>query len=168
MVDLSELEKTAEKLAGQLEALAQLEEEVVGREATALQGVLVVLRPLLPHLAQDLDCGESSGIVLADHTERVANGPHPYEDAAGEFRGRLLVLDAAGRFLEFEAGGEWSAPPLEPKEARTFTLTGEWDVADMLRQYRLQEVLASLSQAVSRTGRELAEKEEELRERLGR
>ncbi len=164
-MDLTELEKTAKKLAGQLEALAALEEEVVGREVAALQGVLDVLKPLLPHLAQSLDCGEASGIVLADGTERIASGPHPYEDAAGEFRGRLLMLDAEGRFLEFEAGGEWSAPPLEPKEAMTLTLLGEWDASNVLRQYRLQEVLAALSQAVVRMGRELAMKEEELRER---
>ncbi len=164
-MDLTELEKTAEKLAGQLEALAQLEEEVIGREAAALQGVLIVLKPLLPHLVQNLDCGEASGIVLVDRTEKVANGPRPYQDAAGEFRGRLLMLDAEGRLLEFEAGGEWSAPPLEPKEDRTLALLGEWDASDVLRQYRLQEVLAALGQAVARAGRELAAKEEALRER---
>ncbi len=167
-MDLTELEKTAEKLAGQLEALAALEEEVVGREATALQGVLDVLKPLLPHLAQDLDCGGAQGIVLADGTERIASGPHPYEDAAGTFRGRLLMLDAEGRFLEFEASGEWSAPPLEPKEERMLTLLGDWNASDVLRRYRLQEVLAALGQAVARAGRELAAKEEALRERLGR
>jgi hypothetical protein len=165
VIDLTELEKTAKTLAGQLEALAQLEEVVVGREAAALTGALDVLKPLLPHLAHSLDCGQTPGLVLIDRTEKVASGPHPYEEAAGEFRGRLLMLDAEGRFLEFEAAGEWSAPPLDPKEARTLTLSDELDVTEVLRRYRLQKVLAALGQAIARSGKELAEKEKELRAR---
>lgn len=165
-MDLSALKETAEKLAGQLEALAGLEEEVVGREAAALQSVLDVLKPLLPHLARELECGVK-GIALVDRTEKVATGPHPYEDSKGEFRGQMLVLDAEGRFLEFEVSGEWSAPPLEPQEARTLTLISELGVAEVVRRYGLREVLEALGRAVAEMGREVAAKEKALRERAG-
>ncbi len=45
---------------------------MVGREAAALTGALDVLRPLLPHLAHSLDCGETPpGLVLVADPEIV-------------------------------------------------------------------------------------------------
>lgn len=104
------------RLAGLVEELGALEQEVAGREAEALGEIIAHVKPLLPRLVRPVSVrepwlgpapddaeGRAHGLVLAQsfQQDRGANGRITHQ-------GELLLLDPEGRLVELTAHGAWT------------------------------------------------------------
>ncbi len=109
------------RLSGLADELSQLDEEVAGREAEALERVLAQVRPLLPRLVRPVTIREPWLTTDAAEAPRREEGlvlsQSFQQDRADDGRithhGDMLLLDGDGHLLELTVSGSWlEGPPV--------------------------------------------------------
>lgn len=161
------------RLSGLAGELAQLDEEVAGREADALERVLAQVRPLLPRLVRPVtirepwhttDAGEAprreEGLVLSQSFQQDRA-----DDGRISHRGDMLLLDRDGHLIEVTVSGTWrEGPPISDAawrvDSRAQPITPE--VGRRLLRPALAGLLEALREAIVRGRAERKELEKRL------
>lgn len=161
------------RLSGLADELAQLDDEVAGREAEALERVLEQVRPLLPRLVKPVllrepwsgaadspDARREEGLVLSQSFQQDRA-----DDGRISHRGDMLLLDRDGHLIEVTVSGTWrEGPPISDAawrvDSRAQPITPE--VGRRLLRPALAGLLEALREAIVRGRAERKELEKRL------
>lgn len=108
------------RLTGLADELAQLDEEVAGREVEALERILEQVRPLLPRLVRPITIREPWGGAMGEsgevrREEGLVLSQSFQQDRADDgritHRGDMLLLDREGNLIELTLSGHWREGP---------------------------------------------------------
>ncbi|MDC3379392.1 hypothetical protein OAX78_03825 [Planctomycetota bacterium] len=164
--------KGLERLSRLSSNVADLEEEVAGREAHALRQILGLLEPLLPRLEQDISIREPwlggtasakhyhvPGLVVSQSFQQLPDGDRINHE------GHVLAILSGGRLAELKLTGAWrEGPPVSDTSWRVET--SECDITPEFARKHLSTVLSGVLNALRDAIVKGRDEREQLKKRL--